>query len=79
MSGIVHRLSMVLALAAFGVCATISLAVGVSLLGVVLRATLGFVIVGAISRALLGTACATIARDLAENPAGVQPAKTKEK
>lgn len=82
MNGIIHRLSMVLALAAFSIAIAISLAAGVSILGTILRATLGFAVVGAISRVLLGTTCATIARDLAGNEfrhAGLDQVKSKQK
>jgi len=65
MNTIVHRLSIILGLLAFGVSTAIGLAAGVSTLGMVLRATLAFAIVAAITRTLFGTACDAIARDLA--------------
>ena len=65
MNSIVHRVSLILAFVAFGISVAISFAAGISPLGMMLRATLGFVVVGAISRILFGATCGTIARDVA--------------
>jgi len=65
MNSIAHRLSMTLALIAFGVSTTISLSAGVSALGTILRGTFGFVVVGVVARILFGVTGRVIARELA--------------
>ena len=72
MSVMVHRLSMMLALIGFCLGSGASLAAGVSVLTAVLRGTLAFVAVGVMSRALFGSACRGVARDLAEKESEAQ-------